>query len=148
MEENIEKEGLTERQLNLHKLLLTNPNKWFTQKEICDVILDYEYRERKNTSDKCSTIWQDREEINKSDEVENIIAMKNYCFKIANLEETVEEETRLYKNAMRNLKRMTVIKKKRLMDGQGRLLTIDLKPENTEEDVKYIEVFLRDLITE
>lgn len=80
---------LTSRQWELYNLLKTDPNKWWTQKEIVDAIPSYKYIERNN--DKCSSIREDKIAINASLEVDKIIVMKNYCFKIGNEKEYHEE---------------------------------------------------------
>lgn len=78
-----------ERKQKLYDLLLSQPNHWFTQKEICDNISGYTFKDRKN--DKCSAIRADKNEINADRHFEKIITMKNYCFKIATKEEYIAE---------------------------------------------------------
>ena len=67
---------LKERQKSLYNLLNSDTSKWFSQKEICDAISDYKYNDRKNSSDKCSAILQDKMTINESQEYEKIIVSK------------------------------------------------------------------------
>lgn len=92
---------LTSRQWCLYNLLKAEPNKWFTQKEICEAIPDYNYQERNN--DRCPNIRSDKIAINASIEVDKIVVMKNYCFKIANEEEFLEER-RKHINRLKNQK--------------------------------------------
>lgn len=115
------KTKLTSRQWKLYNLLKSDPNKWFTQKEIADAIPDYNYTERKN--DKCSSIREDKIAINASIEVEKIIVMKNYCFKIGN-EKEYREERRKHISRLKNQKReIENIDYKYQHNNQGKLIS-------------------------
>lgn len=76
---------MTERQEKLLNLLKSEPDKWFTQKEICESISDYTFKERNN--DKCSQIRDDKVAINADKEVDSLIVMKDYKFKIGTYDE-------------------------------------------------------------
>ena len=84
--------------------------------------------------DICSLMNQDRLAINESLEFEKIILVKDNKFKIATLEETVAEEERIRKDAIKQLWRGSLIKAKRLQDGQ---IIIDF----AEQIEKVIETF-------
>lgn len=112
---------MTERQWSLFRLLNSQPDKWFTQKEICEQVKGYEFNDRPN--DKCPSIRTDKLAINASEEVDKIIVMNNYCFKIG-----TEAEYRLerrkhvlrLKNQKKEIENMDF---KYSKDKQGRLLT-------------------------
>jgi len=84
--------------------------------------------------DVCSLMNQDRLAINESLEFEKIILVKDNKFKIATLEETVAEEEKIRKDAIKQLWRGSLIKAKRLQDGQ---IIIDF----AEQIEKVIETF-------
>lgn len=86
--------------------------------------------------DICSLMNADRLEINESLAYEKIILVKDNKFKIANLEETLAEEEKIRKEALKQLWRGSMIKAKRLQDNQ---IVIDF--ENEVE--KVIETFGR-----
>lgn len=86
--------------------------------------------------DVCSLMNQDRLAINGSLEYEKIILVKDNKFKVATLEETLAEEEKIRKEALKQLWRGSMIKAKRLQDNQ---IVIDF--ENEVE--KVIETFGR-----
>lgn len=83
---------LTSRQWDLYNLLKSQPNKWFTQEEICKSVDGYTLQNRKN--DRCPTIREDKIVINESLEVDKIIVMDRYCFKIGTREEYLRERAK------------------------------------------------------
>lgn len=76
------------RTWDLYNLLNAAPNKWWTQKEICDNCEGYVYKYRNN--DKCPEIRRDMIIINNNQEFEKIVVCKDYKFKIATKEEAFE----------------------------------------------------------
>lgn len=85
-------EELTERQNALYNLLQSDMNHWFTQKEICDAIPEFHYRETSaDTHDHCSAIGLEKRKINAIPSAKKVIVMKNCCFKIGTFEEYMEE---------------------------------------------------------
>ena len=112
---------LNTRQWNLYKLLKSNPDKWFTQKEISSLVEGYNYVERNN--DKCSAIREDKKAINASEEVDKLIVMKNYQFKIATEEEAVAEISMHIKRLKRQKEEIDNMGKKISRDGQGKILS-------------------------
>lgn len=81
-------EELTTRQENLYNLLLSQPDRWFTEKEICDAVEGYEYHDDpKHSTTHCASIFTDKNDINDSNVKDKIIVMKKHCFKIANYDE-------------------------------------------------------------
>jgi hypothetical protein len=72
----------------LYNLLTAEPDKWWTQKEICDWVEGYTYKDRPN--DRCPQIRHDMLLINEGQEFEKLIVCKDYCFKVASDQETIE----------------------------------------------------------
>lgn len=116
------KNKMTSRQWSLYHLLKSNPYKWFTQKEICEAISDYRYKERNN--DCCPLIREDKLIINASLEVEKIIVMKNYKFKIATEEEYKEERMKHISRLKKQKEEIENIDFKYKNSGQFKLLSV------------------------
>ena len=132
---------MTTRQWKLYNLLKTEPDKWFSQKEIADAIEGYEYKEREN--DRCPTIRDDKNEINASLEVDKIIVMKNYKFKIGTKEEYLEERKKHVRRLKQQVKIIQDFDFKVNRDGHGKL--ISNKGEVIDEKSKarrFFETFL------
>ncbi len=112
-----------ERKEKLINLLTSEPDKWFTQKEICDAIPEYHYVERNN--DKCPVIREDKLEINSNPEIETLIVMKDYKFKIGTYEEYIQERNahiRRLKNQVSAIRDMDFKFKRH---NQGKVFTED-----------------------
>ena len=132
---------MTTRQWKLYNLLKTEPDKWFSQKEIADAVEGYEYKERAN--DRCPTIRDDKNEINASLEVDKIIVMKNYKFKIGTKEEYLEERKKHVRRLKQQVKIIQDFDFKVNRDGHGKL--ISNKGEVIDEKSKarrFFETFL------
>lgn len=112
---------MTPRQWNLFKLLSENPDKWFSQKEIVDALEGYAYQNRNN--DKCPAIREDKIAINKSQEVDKIVVMKNYKFKIGTEKEILEERKRHLKRLIKQKQEIEDLDYKLGRNNQGKLLS-------------------------
>lgn len=112
---------LTSRQWKLYKLLKSEPNKWFTQKEICEAIKEYEYHDRNN--DKCPTIREDKLAINQSLEVDKIVVMNKYQFKIGTKEEYLKERVKHVNRLKRQKEQIENMDYKYNLDNQGKLIS-------------------------
>ena len=86
---NLTQQVLTPRHWKLYRLLMTDKNRWFTQKEICDQIDEYEYTD--DTRNHCVEIGSDRIDINACPEIDEHIVVKSHRFKIANEQEFAKE---------------------------------------------------------
>lgn len=134
---------LTPRQWRLYNLLKSQPNRWFTQKEIADEIEEYKYIEREN--DKCPTIRMDKMAINASLEVDKIVVMKNYCFKIGNEEEYREERRRHISRLKSQKKEIENIDFKYQHNGQGKLLSNQgVEIDEKSKARNFFETFIRE----
>lgn len=136
--------NLTPRQQALYDLLIavseTNPERWVSKFEIAEHLNEYyKLRLDEKTHDVCVTMNLDRIAINASLEKDKIILVKDNEFKIATEEEARELEQELFSQALKLLKRMSLIKAKRLRDKQGALLDEELKL--IEEELKFHETF-------
>lgn len=86
----------------------------------------YELDLRETAHDVCSLMNSDRLAINESLAFERIILVKDNKFKIATLEETIAEEENIRARALKDLWRGSLLKAKRLQDGQ---IIIDFQTE-------------------
>ena len=112
---------LTSRQWKLYNLLKSQPNKWFTQKEICEAIKEYEFHDRPN--DKCPTIREDKLAINQSLEVDKIVVMDKYQFKIGTKEEYLKERIKHVNRLKRQKEQIESMDYKYKLDNQGKLIS-------------------------
>lgn len=136
-----EKIELSERQRTLYNLLMSQPDHWFTQREICDVISGYNYViDPKATNDHCSTIGEDKRAINECPEAEKIVVMKNYCFKIATESEYKEERLSHINRIKSQVAQVVATDKKYYRNGTADLWDVvlnELKPD----DIHFHESF-------
>ena len=126
-------DNLTPRQWKLYNLLKTNPNKWFSQKEICETIVEYPYYEK--GTNHCPFITEDKLAINSSDLVDKIIVIKSNCYKIANEDEYKRERASHIRRLKVQAQQIRDMDRKYNQDGYGKLLNNilnELKPENEQ----------------
>lgn len=73
--------------------------------------------------DICGGVWQDVTKINASTEVEKIIIIDNFTYRLATEEEAQEYYAEMRDKALRALVRANAIKRKIKADGQGKLIS-------------------------
>lgn len=108
----------------------------------------YEINKSPNAHDECVMMNLDRLEINSNLDYEKIILIKNNKFKVATLEETIAEEKKITKAALKELWRGSVIRAKRTRDKQLLFVTDNnLTPEEINDALllKIVETFLPEL---
>lgn len=130
---------MTNRQKQLYNLLMSNPGHWFTQKEICEVIEDYEYID--DDRNHCVEIGNDRIEINESD-CDKIITTRKHCFKIATYEEYQRERNSHIRRLKSQVKQLKAMDRKYHQDGQADLYDAELN-ELVSDIEKYHETFIK-----
>lgn len=132
---NEETKPLTQRQKDLYNLIAYNSlveHRKTTQREICDIITEYEWKEKSgSTHDHCSAIWTDVCKINLSHEKDQVIISDNFEYWIGNEEETKAFLDKLWSDLEPRLKRYWAYLKKTRRNGQGQMYdeetnTIDL----------------------
>ncbi|HZK19328.1 MAG TPA: hypothetical protein VFC68_01240 [Treponemataceae bacterium] len=116
--------------LSKHRIAKKANAIWFAMKALTLQGDKYEPLYVINTSetahDVCSLMNHDRIAINASLDYEKIILVKDNKFKVATLEETLAEEEKIRKQALKQLWRGSLIKAKRLNDKQ---IIIDFETE-------------------
>lgn len=138
-------EKLKTRQWQLFNYLLANSDRAVTQRELIDNIGEYE-ESGKLSHDRCPTIYTDIDKINKSKEIDKIILMDNFNYKIASKEEAIDFANYYLKKALKALKRYWTLIDKINKDGQGKLLSNQDNPIDDKSKAKrFIETFINDL---
>ena len=140
--ENYEGLILTERQQALYEFIVQESfigHRKLTQKDICDALPQfYQYHERKNSSDKCSTLWNDVNTINQCADVDYIIITKKYEYWIGSAEETKRFKNYYFAREIRpRLKRWWNFVRKIQKNGQG----YQVENENGDFDTFFHSMF-------
>lgn len=131
---------ITPRQWQLYNLLKNNPDKWFTQKEICDAIKEYNYID--DDRNHCVAIGEDRIALNESPVVDKIITTRKHCFKIATREEYEIERNYHIRRLKSQVAQIQAMDRKFERDGQGKLfnnILEELKPTNEQYHQTFVE---------
>ena len=136
---------LTPRQWALYRLIYTNSlvlQRKTTQKEICDTIRGYEWNSDEKCHDHCPAIWKDITDNNLSFLHDKIIISKDFEYWIGNEQETQEFLNDLWKQLAPRLNRYWFYKAKIKRNGQGKLLSNDLKPIDSNSKAReFIESY-------
>lgn len=148
----MENNKLSTRQWKTYNLIKKNTleGKATTQKEIVDNYPyptyedGYKWQESNNTSDHCTTIWSDVEELNFSPEIEKVIIVNKFTYKLAESREEAEKFAHKYFSAgIKKLKRHWNIIHKIENDGQGKIISAhgDVIDEKSKAR-RYYETYL------
>ena len=98
---------------------------WVEQQELLEALPELKWSET-TSHDKCPKIWSLVQEINNSDEIEKVILIKNFTYKIATEDEAKEYVKELMNNRIvPRLQRYWRIVKKMKLDGQYNLFKED-----------------------
>ena len=93
--------------------------------------------------DICGNVWCDVVAINASSEVEKIIIIDNFTYRLATEEEAEEYYSNLKAKALRAFQRASAIKRKIRKDGQGKLISCQGKAIDDESTARqFVEAFL------
>ena len=131
--------ALNSKQWKLYNLLKSEPDKWFSIKEICEKIPEYHYID--DPRNPCTDIGTDRIVINADSQVDKIIVTKKHCFKIATIEEYKEERNYHIRKLKTQVDLIEAMDRKFERNGQVKIFNNvlnELKPENEQ----YHETFV------
>lgn len=98
-----------------------------------------------NTHDPCKAVWNDITAINASSEVEKIIIIDNFTYRLATEDEANAYFDNLKKKALRAMVRAYNVKRKIDKDGQGKL--ISCQGEAIDDDSRarrFVEAFVEE----
>lgn len=136
-------EKLTPRQWSLYNLLRSEPDRWFTQKEICEAVDGYVYNDEITRHDHCPTIGNDKKIINDNPQVDKIIVMKDNCFKIATYEEYMEERKSHIRRLKSQVAQIQAMDYKAHRDGMGKILN-NIFEELKDDNKQFHETFIKE----
>lgn len=121
-----------------------------SQREICDnYSIDYHFdgyswAKGSNTHDKCLKVWQDVHFINASSEVEKIIVMDKFTYRLATEEEAREYFAKLQERAVKAFVRASNVRRKIKADGQGKLVSCQGNEIDEESKARrFVEAFMK-----
>ena len=103
----------------------------------------YQFKESEGNHSNCPAIYEDKDIINESDELDKIICVKNNRFYLGNESEMIEYHNKLYHNVCRDSHKCKVIRDKISQDGQMKLFTYDLVEMEKSKGRDYHEAFIR-----
>lgn len=122
--------ALTDREKLIYSIIsahtVADSKGYATQREIFEEV-NYEmpgelqWNESSKSHDHCFPIWHAVTRINSSDEVDKIVIIDDFRYRLATEEEAKEYISELKSQALRKLKRVSDIMRKYRMDGQGDL---------------------------
>jgi hypothetical protein len=142
--------AMTPRQWALYRLLLSRSvlNWDSSQRDIYECYPDsihedgYHFVDNPKHGDHIRELWDDVQAINSTDEVDKIIVVKDYSYKLGTPEECSSEFSKLFRKHQESLKRALAILSKMRKDGQGKLLSNAMKEIKEDSSAKlFIESF-------
>lgn len=103
----------------------------------------YQFKESEGNHSNCPAIYEDKDIINESDELDKIICVKNNQFYIGTESEMIEYHNKLYHNVCRDSHKCKIIRDKISQDGQMKLFTYDLTEIEKSKGRDYHEAFIK-----
>lgn len=91
----------------------------------------------------CPAIYEDKDIINESDEIDKILCVKNREFYLGNEQENIEYHNKLMKKVCDYSHKAKIIRDKISQDGQCKLFTFDLIEMEKSKGRDYHEAFAR-----
>ena len=141
-----DEDKLTPRQWATYRLIKSNSLKGLktTQKEIFENVNGYVWNEEVAAHDHCVAIGTDVRAINLSFETEKIICYKNFEYWLGTKEECDAFLDDLWKQLSPRLIRYWFYKKKLSQDGQGKLISKQMKPIDADSQAReFVESYLK-----
>lgn len=142
---------LTSRQWALYNLVKEYSEKGIALEQdfIVDSIKGYEHSKNPKNHNDCTSVWSDvwgDNGINWSSEVDKIIVIDNFTYKLGNEKDLEMYAKDLQKKALRGLKRFWAIIKKMKNDGQLKLLSNQMNPIDENSKARtYVETFVNEV---
>lgn len=136
---------LSPRAWAVYRLIYTNSlvlHRKTTQREIYESINGYEWNDDEKCHDHCPAIWNDITANNLSFSHDKIIISKNFEYWLGNEEETQEFLNDLWNQLAPRLMRYWFYKEKIKRNGQGKLLSNELNPIDSNSKAReFVESF-------
>lgn len=144
-QEIVRRSELTPRQWAVYRLIYTNSmvlHRKTTQREIYESINGYEWNDSETCHDHCPAIWTDITKNNLSFSHDKVIISKNFEYWLGNEEETQEFLNDLWQQLAPRLMRYWFYKNKVSRNGQGKLLSNELNPIDSDSKAReFIESY-------
>lgn len=103
----------------------------------------YQFKETQGNHSNCPAIYEDKDIINESDELDKIICVKNNQFYLGTESEMIEYHNKLYHNVCRYSHKCKIIRDKISQEGQGKLFTYDLVEIQKSKGREYHDTFMK-----
>lgn len=103
----------------------------------------YQFKDTEGNHSNCPAIYEDKDIINESDEIDKIICVKNNQFYIGTEKETIEYHNKLMHNVCRDSHKCKIIRDKISQDGQYKLFTFELVEMEKSKGRDYHEAFIK-----
>lgn len=103
----------------------------------------YQFKETQGNHSNCPSIYQDKDILNESDEIDKVVCVRNNRFYIGNESETIAYHNKLMHNVCRDSHKCKLIRDKISQDGQVKLFTYDLVEMEQSKGRDYHEAFIR-----
>lgn len=115
-------ENRVKRAYDLYDLLMTEPNKWFTQEEIVNNCKGYKFYDRSKKMDRCPDIRLDVLFLNAEADIEKIVVISRYRYKIADKKEVDRYYYGQIKRLKQHAKQLKDLEYKMRRDGHGDII--------------------------
>lgn len=103
----------------------------------------YQFKESQGNHSNCPAIYEDKDIINESDEIDKIVCVKNNQFYLGTEREEIEYHNKLMHNVCRDSHKAKIIRDKISQEGQVKLFTFDLVSMEESKGRTYHEAFIR-----
>lgn len=103
----------------------------------------YQFKDADGNHSNCPAIYEDKDIINESDEIDKILCVKNNKFYLGTEKENIEYHNKLMNKVCEYSHKAKIIRDKVSQDGQMKLFTFDLVAMEESKGRNYHEAFAR-----
>lgn len=137
----IKEASLDERKLSVKDIIEQQENDRQSFRLTFDDL--YQFTESEGNHSNCPQIYEDKDIINESDEIDKIICVKNNQFYLGTEEEEIEYHNKLMYKVCFYSHKAKVVRNKISQEGQEKLFTFDLVEIEKSKGRDYHEAFVR-----
>ena len=103
----------------------------------------YQFKDAEGNHSNCPQIYEDKDAINESDQVDKVLCVKNNQFYLGSEKENIEYHNKLMHKVCEYSHKAKIIRDKISQDGQGKLFTYDLVEMEKSNGRDFHEAFIR-----
>ena len=103
----------------------------------------YIFKDAEGNHSNCPQIYEDKDILNESDQIDKVVCVKNNQFYLGSESENIEYHKKLMHKVCDYSHKAKLIRDKISADGQGKLFTYDLKTIEESKGRDYHEAFLK-----